>query len=524
MMIRRVLASFVSLLLAAPVLADDVSEFDAAFGKAVSGAVQAEAYMSACDRHDPASGASRRDAMAGWAHRVDLAGYKRLLRAAGEKIPGLLKSIEDQSGPARKQIDAAVAADASICSDFRNQLRQDAYDIARPVRHALRYAKDFGIAVAAETADPASAEVEVVPLVVLSARLAGKMDEIGSSAGARDDRDLRNAREEHALAWLKQWPATALYGRVTGKSEMREWRDDQQSRFSARCLSFADDAQEANMEREIGQQRILVGEVRWVRDEAESGVLGLRDCRLFVHDAAKTELASIDDDSAGLMLRPLEFEEAFAGPGKGISVGDIDRVLYDAEFENRLDGFGNGYTSRQEDIYVLLRDGTAYRHEWNFAFTDLDTARSRAREPGRWFTWRKSWGSIKLKAEDGEEIDLSKARRLMSVPEGQRLDQTYYFLNVGMGGSRSDREYAFKADGQVVHRRGGFVAGNFGTHYITVVGKDDVTTSKYAFDGYTLLIDGPDGQERHLAAVFEGDDPARPEEIIIDGQVHWLKE
>ncbi len=69
------------------------------------------------------------------------------------------------------------------------------------------------------------------------------------------------------------------------------------------------------------------------------------------------------------MLRPLDYAEAYGAPGAGIVLSDIDRVLYDAEFANRMDGFGNGYTQRDEDIYVLLRDGTAYRHAWNFAFS-----------------------------------------------------------------------------------------------------------------------------------------------------------
>ena len=281
------------------------------------------------------------------------------------------------------------------------------------------------------------------------------------------------------------------------------------------------------MARDLGQDRIVVGEVRWVSDAREEGELSLDDCRVFVHDPAEVALTTIADDSAGLMLRPLDYAEAFAGPGAGIALSDVDRVLYDAEFANRMDGFGNGYTQRDEDIYVLLRDGTAYRHEWNFAFTDLDVDLSRQREPDRWFTWQDNDGTLTLThtggLDAGEEIDVSEARRLMPVPEGQRVDDTFYYLNVGMGGGRSDREYAFSTDGQLHYSRSGFVAGNFGTSYIIVAGNsgDEVSTASYEFDGYTLLIDG---QERHFVALIDGEDPGRPEEIIIDGQVHWLRE
>ena len=522
-------ALVVALLSLSPVLADDAAEFSDALGKAVTGAVLAEAYMAACDLHDPASEQVRRDAMAGWSHRVDLPGYRQVLAAAAEALPDLAESIEQQAAPARLAIGDEVEGDIAICADFGARLGGEKFDIAAPIRYLLRNADDFGIVIAEAPAPAVDESVEIVPLIMLSAQLAGKMDEIGSKEGARGNRDLRAAREEHATDWLQQRPALIVHGRVTAKDELREWRGDQQSAFVVRCLSFADDVDEANMEREIGEQRIVLGDVRWLRDEAEGGTIGLRDCRIFTHDAAEAELAIMDDDSAGLMLRPPEYEEAFAGPGQGIAASDIDRVLYDAEFESRMDGFGNGYTSRREDIYVLLRDGSAYRHEWNFAFTDLDVALSREREPERWFSWRDSWGAVTLTAtgglDAGEEVDLSDARRLMPVPRGQVLDETYYYLNVGMGGRRSDRDYAFSADGALVHSRGGFVAGNFGVHYIIVAGgEEEAATSRYAFDGYTLLIDGPDGQERHFVAMFEGDNAARPEEIIIDGQVHWLRE
>ena len=40
-------------------------------------------------------------------------------------------------------------------------------------------------------------------------------------------------------------------------------------------------------------------------------------------------------------------------------------------FETRMDGFGNGYVDRREDVYVLLRDGTGWRHDWPFPPTEL---------------------------------------------------------------------------------------------------------------------------------------------------------
>lgn len=527
-MLRLGLILLLSTVWVAPALAQDIDPFSEALSEATTGAVLSEAYMLACSMHDPDSETGRRDAMASWSHRVGLPGYRRVVTGVAEQIPSLLDDIDQHAQKVRQAVLDEIAADPSPCTSLAATLDEDIYDIADQIRYLLRNADDFGIDVPEPEVVPTGDEIEVLPLATLSAQLAQKMDEVGSKAGAREDRDLREAREDHAEAWLEQRPAVVIFGRVVAEDELREWRGDQQSAFSATCGSFFDDDEEASMAGAMGQDRIIVGEVRWLRDEHEGGVLSLSECRVFTHDPAAAELATSDDDSAGIMLRPPDYKEAFAGPGAGMAMGDIDRVLYDAEFENRMDGFGNGYTHRSEDIYVLLRDGTAYRHEWNFAFTDLDVELSRTREPDRWFTWRDSWGTVTVTQsgglDAGTEVDLSDARKLVAVPQGQTLDQTYYYLNVGMGGSRRDRDYAFSRDGQLVHTRGGFVAGNFGTHYIAVVGDDDVTTSRYAFDGYTLLIEGPDGEERHFAAIFEGDDPDSPKEILIDGQVHWLRE
>lgn len=530
-MVRLPLALLSCALLATPVVADETSDFMDALGKAATGAIVAEAYRVACEVQDPGGQQARRDALAGWGYKVDLPGYYRFLDAAFGTMPDLESDLEDNRARAQALVDADVAEDDAPCSDLRAALNDSAiFDIAASIRYLLRNADDFGIAVAKAPVPPGTDEIEVVPLIALSAQLAVKMDEIGSKTGAQADRDLREARQAHAETGLEQRPALVIYGRVTGGDSLRDWRNDQQSTFLATCRSFADEDHEAAMARDIGENRIVVGGIRWVREDREGGELGLNDCRIFVRDPAEVALATVDDETAGLMLRPLEYEEAFAGPGAGMAMGDIDRVLYDAEFSNRMDGFGNGYTQRDEDIYVLLRDGTAYRHEWNFAFTDLDVALSRQREPDRWFTWQDSWGAITLTQsggiDQGTQIDVTDARRLAPVPAGQNLDQTYYYLNVGMGGGRSDREYAFSPDGQVQYSRSGFVAGNFGTSYIIVAGSsdDDTVTSAYAFDGYTMLIDGPQGQERHFVARIDGQDAARPEEIIIDGQVHWLRE
>ena len=104
----------------------------------------------------------------------------------------------------------------------------------------------------------------------------------------------------------------------------------------------------------------MVGRSRGVVD-GENARINLQDCLLFTLEETRETILEADDE-AGLVYRPPEADEVYASAGNGIAMGDIDRVLYLADFRNRLDGFGNGYTHRKENFYVLFRDGTAYRH------------------------------------------------------------------------------------------------------------------------------------------------------------------
>lgn len=528
LMIGRGTLALVALLsgLSAPAIANDAQDFLDTMSKAVTGATLARAYVAACDIHDPEGQAARRDIMAGWSHSVNLAGYDRLMDATARALPELAADVQRHVDEVHNGLGKQIADDPSACGDFADMLDEERFDISNQIRVVMRDAEDFGIALPATTAAPTSEDIAILPLAYLSAQALDVMDEIGSRAGAQDNRALREAREEHMLDWLRQRGMLVAYGRVTADDEMREWRDDQQSQFMVDCLSFARSDEEL-MAQSVGQDMVVVGEPHWVRETREGGVIGLRDCAIYALADTGHELTT-GDDRAGLMLRPLEFDEAFAGPGAGIAMGEIDRVLYAADFTNRMDGFGNGYTDRQEDIYVLLRDGTAYRHDWGFAFTDLDVALSREREPERWFTWSNNWGEVSVTRTgglgEGEVIDLSDAQRIVPLPEGQTLDQTYYYLNVGMGGARRDRDYVFMPDGSVIHTRGGFVAGNFGTSYIIVSPGEDVSSSTYRFEGFTLVIEGPDGEERKFAAMIDGDDANVPEELLIGGEVYWVRD
>lgn len=527
-MIRLTALACAALSFTLPAQAMHEDEFSRLLSDAVSGVTLARAYADICaDRH-PEKQAAQRDAMAGWAFRIDLDGYDRFVAGAINVLQELAADLEKHDAALREAIAGDIDADDAMCHDFEDWLEQERFDLKSHISSLLRHADAFGINVTEAEVDAAiPAQTEILSLGELSAQALARMEEVGSQEeGAADNRDLREAREEHMLAWLRGRGMLVAYGRITAADEMREWRGDQQSRFMVDCLSF-EPTYEEMMAEHVGKEMVVVGEPRWIREHSNGGTVALRDCSLFRLEDTGIALVQ-SDDTSGLMLRPPEFDEIYAGPEAGLSIDDVDRVLYDADFTNRMDGFGNGYTDRQEDVYVLLDDGTAYRHAWEFPFNDINVDLSRNREPDRWFTWTERWGSVTVThtggPDAGEEIELSKARRLIPAAPGQKLDGTYYYLNVAMGGTRRDREYVFTPDGTVTFTRGGFVAGNFGTSYIIVSPDQDVSRFAYQLDEFAMVIDGPGGPERHFFAMIEDDDKDSPAELLIDGEVYWVRE
>ena len=516
-------ASFACVLFATSAFATTEAEFNGALSEAASRILTARTVKALCDERDPAGESARRDALAAWSHRNDIADYDRIIASIERRSESLRKEMEENTARARVQIGQALDADTAPCGGLQAFLADEKYKIRPLMRSLRRMAADFGVDMAKPEPEASQDRVELMGLAQFSVLAETEMAAVGSLEGALKDRDLRGAREARLEAYLERQGIVAGYGRVISADGLREWRGPRQSRFSLSCRNFRDEAQEARMKNALGKDMVVIGRPRNVID-GNNAEISLRDCTLLTLEETKETIAPTDDE-AGLVHRPPDADEVHAGPGKGISMDDIDRVLYVAEFQNRMDGFGNGYTDRDEDIYVLLSDGTAYRHAWSFPFTDLDVAVSKTREPERWLTWSKGWtGKIAL-SRDGREIDLSKARELAPLPAETRLDRSYYFLNVGMGGVRRDRSLTFRPDGTVTHARGGFVAGNFANSYMIVTGGgDDSATSKYTFDDYALVLSNPQGDERRFFAVFANADMRAPEDVVVDGAIYWMRE
>lgn len=526
MRLARAAPLLLPLLLSAVAEASDaerLTELSKAVSDLFERAERARTLVRHCSVAEPAQAGALRDALASWSYRNDAALYDAAITAIADAAPGLSEQLDEGRTRLDQIVAEQLAGSSDICSGLSDQLTADEFSLKEALRRTRRIAAAFGLEIH-EPEPPAPADpTEILPLAQFSATASAWMDEVGSKGGAEGDRDLRKAREAHLLSLLQETRPLMLQGRAVSDDELREWRGERQSSFAASCSSFADDDAQARMAALRGSDTVLAGDPARVTETDAGGVVALNDCRPLT--LAEAGLPLSPAGPAELVMRPPEIDEVRAAPGQGIAPDRIDRVLYDAAFETRMDGFGNGYVHRREDVYVLLRDGSAWRHDWPFPPPDLDIGVSRRREPEKWFTWSEAGDAVILTPKDGdpaESIDLSSARQLEPMPQDARLDATFRYTSISMMGLRQDQHLTFSADGTVLYRRDAFAGGNVGTSFVTAtLGPGAEGRSRYRFDGYGLILEGSEGEERHFFARMAGSDARLPEDIILDGQIFW---
>lgn len=526
---------FALVLQAEGAVAQDTKVFSALFSKVLTQVLLAENYVSVCDERDPGGGEARRQAFSKWHQQNDIATYEAVVGAMLKRVPEQAGKLEQVGVAARKQMASVIGKQPAFCANPATVFSEKNFAVAGIVRDFAVAADALGFrggetaAQGSEAATTTAAPIgtRLYSLVQLSTLASALGDRAASRAEGAADRDKREGREEMAKVALQGLGVIAVRGRVVDDDEIREWRGEQQSSYDLSCSGFEDDAQEEKFEAAMGQDVVIAGEVRWVHDSDAGGSITLRTCRL-LSERAVTGLAAADvPEDGGLMTRPPEAEEVYAGPDKGIAAADVEKVIYKGDFMPTMDGFGNSYTLRTEDTYVLLKSGTAYRHDWPFSFSDLDVEASRRREPERWFEWDASGDDVTLTPTDGGEVVVVENPDELEPMPSAPFDHEYYFLNVGSGGLRQDRTYEFGTDGWVTHTRGGFVAGNVATSYVIVTSdREDRVRSRYRFDGYTLILENEKGEtERHFfAAIDSGSWWGQPKNVIVDGQAYWTRE
>lgn len=503
--------------------AERLAELSEAVSDMFDRAERARTLVRHCNVAEPAQAGALRDALASWSYRNDAAFYDAAIAAIAAAAPGLSEQLDDGRTRLDQTVAEQLAGSPDICGGLSDRLATDEFSLKNPLRRTRRIAAGFGLEIH-EPEPPAPADpTEILPLAQFSATASVWMDEVGSKGGAAKDRDLRQAREAHLLSRVQETRPLMLHGRAVSDDELREWRGEQQSSFAASCSSFADDDAEARMAALRGSNTVLAGVPARVAETDNGGVVVLHDCQPLTLSEAALPLSP--SGPAELVMRPPEIDEVRAAPGQGIAPDRIHRVLYDAAFQTRMDGFGNGYVDRREHVYVLLRGGSAWRHDWPFPPADLDFGVSQRREPEKWFIWSGTGDTMILTRKDGdpaERIDLSSARRLAPMPKDARLDATYRFTSIGMMGLRQDQHLTFSADGTVLYRRDAFAGGNVGTSFVTAtLGPGAQNRSRYRFDGFGLILEGSEGEERHFFARMDGSDARVPEDVILDGRIFW---
>ncbi|MGK9237000.1 hypothetical protein KXS07_35155 [Inquilinus limosus] len=367
------------------------------------------------------------------------------------------------------------------------------------------------------------------------AQLSAVAKELFRRAPGRDDDD----KAEAVTAAMQKLGPLALGGRADGDDRLRQWLPEQRSIWSASC-DFADDAEEKRFERAKDKDVTVIGRISRVYDFE---VISLSDCRL-LDDPSRLARSDLPE-AGGLEYRPPEAAEVNVGPNKGVPADRIEAMLFREQFQMGINPGGGTFTDRNEETFLLLKDGTAYRYEFEYPPTDLDADQVRRRAPQDWSRWERRGEKYVMTAAAGAEADWSGFTVLKPFPPDTRLDRSYYYLNVSQGGVTTRIDLRFRADGTFERHQGGsfFMQSPVGTgpdggsvgvtsggmgavmteNGFSVGGalKSRDTAGRYRLDGYTLQLMADDGTVTRLRIGVPGDDVAAPDTLNIGGSSYW---
>lgn len=230
-------------------------------------------------------------------------------------------------------------------------------------------------------------------------------------------------------------------------------------------------------------------------------------------------------------------------PGKGLADKAIAAIVIHGQ-----SNFSNG-TSWEEDVRLLLRDGTVYLRT-EMPPDQLNVAASRRLEPQQWGRWRAAGGGYEMQPQDDDgRPGAWRAEQHYAVkpwPADTKLDGSFsrssFHGSLGLGGMSFRNGMRFTRDGRFERSSsslgssgsvgaalngtmvssschadgsgssstgGGLVGGPFGTAGAVSSRKTDDGAGRrgrYRLSGYVLTLDFDDGrQERLLSFPVHGD-------------------
>jgi hypothetical protein len=504
-----------------------------------------EALAAQCDTLSPISRASREAALKAWrdANRIDA--FQAAIAPIFARVPGSAASIGELRDKAAAKAKALTEKTPAICENFDAFLREKTFAVGNLIADILPVLTTTNerLSAVAPSAppSPASGAIALYTIVQLSTAAETAMNKVASADAAKDLK-TREARENAGRLALEALGVIAVRANVVSRDDLREWRGDQQSTYKVNCRAFIDEQTEERFKELEGSETTMAGKIdNFVVPSSGGGNIILARCG-FVDGAGLTK-ANLPE-SGGLALRPPSAQEANAGPDKGIQTKDVENIAYKADVRTSIDGFGNLYSDRNEDTYVLLKDGTAYHYHWRFPFTDLNVALSKHREPGNWYRWRQDGKNLVLTATGGADAGQTKTvsdtSALTPFRPGARLGKAFKFLHVGMMGVRRERDWVFRRDGTLDLNKSNIVAGQTfaganigasgpgvaysggGNASLLVVGRPNEQRLRYRIDGYVLEVTGDDGAvERHFIARFGDDKADDPDMLYLGGEMLW---
>jgi hypothetical protein len=504
-----------------------------------------EALAAQCDTLSPNRRGSRQAVLKAWRDANRIEAFQAAIVPILARVPSSVASASELRDKAAAKAKAMTEKTPAICENFDAVLREKVFAVGDPIVEILPVLTAANARLAAGTPSappsPASGAITLYTIVQLSTAAEAAMNTV-ASADAAKDRKISETREKAGKTALEALGVIAVRANVVGRDDLREWRGDQQSSYRVSCRAFVNKQTEERFKGLEGSETTIAGKVaNFVVNSSGGGSIILAKCD-FV-DGARLIRANLPE-SGGLALRPPNAKEANAGPGKGIQMGDVEKIAYKSDVRMSLDGFGNSYTDRNEDTYILLKDGTAYHYHWRFPFTDLNVPLVKHREPGNWYRWQQEGKNLLLTATGGKYAGQTKTVSglgpLAPFPPGALLGKAFKFLHVGMMGVRREHDYVFRRDGTLDLHKSNIVAGRTfagpdigvsgpGFAYsggnnasLLVVGRPNDQRLRYRIDGYVLELTADDGAvERHFIARFGDDKADDPALLYLGGEMLW---